>query len=274
MLPILGDTLKRALQSAGTRPDQVAKVVIDSTNPRVNREFLGIAKVKPEQTADDFTNGVGRAGTAHVGLMLAKVLDGAAPGDRIAVVCGADGADALVLEVTDRIAKGRPRRSVDRWLASKRNDLAYNTYLKWRGILPFEPPRRPDPDRPAGPPMQRSEHWKFGFIGGRCTACGAANLPPQRVCVMCGAVDQMAEEPYADADCKIATYTFDYLAYSMQPPVVAAVVDFAKGGRINCQLTDVDPQQVAIGNELEMTFRKMYTAGGVHNYFWKARPKR
>jgi uncharacterized OB-fold protein len=176
--------------------------------------------------------------------------------------------------VTDKIAKGRPRHTVDRWLGSKRNDLGYNTYLKWRGILPFEPPRRPDPDRPAGPPMQRSEHWKFGFIGGRCTSCGAANLPPQRVCVMCGAVDQMAEEAYADADCKIATYTLDYLAYSMQPPVVAAVVDFAKGGRINCQLTDVDPQQVAIGDELEMTFRKMYTAGGVHNYFWKARPKR
>ena len=274
MLPIMADTLKRALQSAGLKPDQISKVIVDSTNPRVNREFLGLAKVKPEQAADDFASGIGRTGVAHVGLMLAKALDDAAPGDRIAVVCGADGADALVFEVTDQIAKGRPRHSVDRWLGSKRNDLAYNTYLKWRGILPFEPPRRPDPDRPAGPPMQRSEHWKFGFIGGRCTACGAANLPPQRVCVMCGAIDQMAEEPYADADCKVATYTLDYLAYSMQPPVVAAVVDFAKGGRINCQLTDVDPKQVAIGDELEMTFRKMYTAGGVHNYFWKARPKR
>jgi uncharacterized OB-fold protein len=52
------------------------------------------------------------------------------------------------------------------------------------------------------------------------------------------------------------------------------VVDFEKGGRINCQLTDVDPDAVAIGDELEMTFRKMYSADGVHNYFWKARPLR
>ena len=274
MLPILGDTLKRAIQAAGLKPDQISKVLVDSTNPRVNREFLGMAKVKPEQAADDFSASLGRAGAAHIGVMLAKALDDAAPGDKIAVLCGADGADAIVLEVTDKIAAGRPRHSVDRWIKSKRNDLAYNTYLKWRGILPFEPPRRPDPDRPAGPPMQRSETWKFGFVGGRCTSCGAANLPPQRVCVMCGAIDQMADEHYSDADCKIATYTLDYLAYSMQPPVVAAVVDFAKGGRINCQMTDVDPNQVAIGNELEMTFRKMYTAGGVHNYFWKARPKR
>ena len=91
---------------------------------------------------------------------------------------------------------------------------------------------------------------------------------------MCGAVDQMEDEPFADAPCKIATYTIDHLAYSLQPPVIAAVVEFEKGGRINCQLTDVDPDAVAIGDELEMTFRRMYTAQGVHNYFWKARPQR
>ncbi len=30
------------------------------------------------------------------------------------------------------------------------------SYLKWREILPTEPPRRPDPERPAGPPMLRA----------------------------------------------------------------------------------------------------------------------
>ncbi len=57
----------------------------------------------------------------------------------------ADGCDALVLEVTDRIAAGRPAHAVDAWIASKRDDLAYTTSLKWRGVLPFEPPRRPEP---------------------------------------------------------------------------------------------------------------------------------
>ena len=68
---------------------------------------------------------------------------------------GADGADAAVFEVTEQIAEGRPRHAVDTWIESKRNDLAANTYHKWRGVLPFEPPRRPDPDRPAAPPMRR-----------------------------------------------------------------------------------------------------------------------
>ena len=55
--------------------------------------------------------------------------------------------------------------------------------------------------------------------------------------------------------------------------MVAAVVDFDGGGRIQCELTDVDPASVAIGDRVAMTFRRLYTtADGVHNYFWKARP--
>src|SRR5262249_30647583 len=86
--------------------------------------------------------------------LLARALDGAKAGDRILVVCEADGADALVFEATPAIKDMPPVRAVDRWIASKRNDLAYNTYLKWRGVLPFEPPRRPDPERPAAPPRR------------------------------------------------------------------------------------------------------------------------
>jgi uncharacterized OB-fold protein len=186
----------------------------------------------------------------------------------------ADGCDVAVFEVTDRIARGRPQRSVDAWIASKRSDLPYNAYLRWRGILPFEPPRRPDPPRPAAPPMHRHAHWKLGFVGSRCTACGAGQLPPQRVCSACGALDQMREEPFSERLCRVTTYTVDHLAWSLQPPVVAAVLDFEGGGRLACELTDVDPAAVAIGNELEMTFRRLYTGQGVHNYFWKARPRR
>ena len=38
--------------------------------------------------------------------------------------------------------------------------------------------------------------------------------------------------------------------------------------------TDVEPDKVAIGDPLEMTFRRLFTADGIHNYFWKARPAR
>ncbi len=72
----------------------------------------------------------------------------------------------------------------------------------------------------------------------------------------------------------IATFTVDRLVYSPSPPVVFAVVDFDDGGRFPVELTDVDPEAVAIGDRVEMTFRRMFTADGLHNYFWKARPVR
>src|SRR3989454_942067 len=120
----------------------------------------------------------------------------------------------------------------------------------------------------------RAEAWKFAFTGSRCQACGARHLPPQRVCVKCHAVDRMAPERLADVPATIATFTVDRLAYSLSPPVVAAVIDFEGGGRFQCELTDVDPGAVRIGDRVEMTFRRLLTAGSVHNYFWKARPIR
>ncbi|HVP30915.1 MAG TPA: OB-fold domain-containing protein [Myxococcota bacterium] len=274
LTPLLRDAATAALKSAGLQPADLSAIVVDATNERAATALPKLLGVKAEQVADTLALSVGRSGCAAAGLALAHALDRAKPGDRILVVVGADGADAAVLEVTERIAGARPLRSVARWLEAKRNDLPYQSYLKWRGVLPFEPPRRPDPDRPAAPPMHRAERWKYGFVGSRCTACGAANLPPQRVCVACGAVDQMKPEPFADGQCRIATYTLDRLAYSLQPPVIAAVVDFEQGGRMQCELTDVEPSKVAIGDQLEMTFRRLFTVQGVHNYFWKARPKR
>jgi uncharacterized OB-fold protein len=84
----------------------------------------------------------------------------------------------------------------------------------------------------------------------------------------------MQPERLADVPATIATFTVDRLAYSLSPPVVAAVIDFEGGGRFQCELTDVDPASVAIGQKVEMTFRRLFTADGIHNYFWKARPIR
>jgi len=89
-----------------------------------------------------------------------------------------------------------------------------------------------------------------------------------------GAVDDMTPVPMADVPGTIVTYTIDRLAYSQSPPVVFAVVDFDGGGRLPIELTDVDVDEVSIGGRVEMTFRRLFTADGIHNYFWKARPVR
>jgi uncharacterized OB-fold protein len=82
----------------------------------------------------------------------------------------------------------------------------------------------------------------------------------------------MEEVRMADVPGTVATFTVDRLAYSLSPPVVAAIIDFDGGGRFQCELTDVDPAAVKIGDRVQMSFRRMYTTDGIHNYFWKAKP--
>jgi hydroxymethylglutaryl-CoA synthase len=271
--PLLAKVVQDVLGKAKCAPGDLAKIIVDTPNPRSAAEFLRALKVDPSKIGDDFALTVGQAGAAHPGLMLTGVLPQLKPGDRVLIASVADGADAMVLRATPAVASFKPVRSIGQQIESK-GDVTYGNYLKWREILPTEPPRRPDPDRPAGPPMLRAEQWKFGFVGTRCTACGTPQLPPQRVCVKCRAFDKMEAYPFADRTARIATYAIDRLAFSLNPPTVNVVIDFEGGGRFLCEMTDCEPEKVAIGQEVEMTFRRLFTADGVHNYFWKARPRR
>jgi hydroxymethylglutaryl-CoA synthase len=75
----------------------------------------------------------------------------------------------------------------------------------------------------------------------------------------------------SDAVGTIATFTVDRVAYSPSPPIVFAVVDFDGGGRLPLELTDCDADEVAIGARVEMTFRRLFSADGIPDYFWKGR---
>jgi 3-hydroxy-3-methylglutaryl CoA synthase len=269
-LPHVGRAAAAALAAAGVAPDAVDHLIVTGTHPRAAGAFARMSRAKPEVLVNDLSATVGNTGAAHPGLLLAAALDAARPGAVIALIVLADGADVLVFRATEALAGHRSRPSVAEQAAAGR-EVAYADFLTWRGMLRRQGPRRPDPSQPAAPPALRSEAWKFGFTGSRCRKCGTRHLPPQRVCAGCGATDQMEPERLADTPGTIATFTVDRLAYSPSPPVVAAVVDFDGGGRYRCELTDVDPAAVAIGGRVEMTFRRLFESGGVHNYFWKAR---
>jgi hydroxymethylglutaryl-CoA synthase len=271
--PLFEKAVSTVLERASAKPADLARVILDAPNPRAADEFARALRLDPAKLGDTLALTVGQTGAAHSGLMLTGALQSCKPGDRILIVCVADGADAIILRVTPAAAVFRPIHSVGRMIESK-GEVSYGSYLKWREILPTEPPRRPDPERPAAPPMLRAEKWKYGLTGSRCTACGTPQLPPQRVCVKCRARDKMEPYQFADRAGRIATYAFDRLAYSLNPPVINVVVDFDGGGRFLCEMTDCEPDKVAIGDEVEMTFRRLFTADGIHNYFWKARPKR
>lgn len=265
-LPLIQDAAGRAMAAAGIEsPD---RVVVASPHARAARTA---AKAFGDVAADRIEPLAGNLGAAHAGVALTDALDRAEPGEHVLVVSGADGADALVLRMTEAIAR-RPRGAGALDQFEQAANVDYASYLTWRGFLEREPPRRPDPSRPQGPPAARAAEWKYGFVGTRCTECGRVHVPPQRVCAGCGAVDRTEPAPLSERHGTVATFTIDRLAYSLSPPTVSAAVDFDGGGRFSCELTDCRPDEVGVGTRVEMTFRRMYSAETVHNYFWKARP--
>ncbi len=155
-----------------------------------------------------------------------------------------------------------------------RAEVAYGKFFAWRDWVTLEPPRRPEPGRISGAISGRREDWKYGFVGSKDRSSGALHLPPARVSMVGGAQDDMEAAPMADHVGTIATFTIDKIAYSPSPPIVFAVVDFDGGGRTAVELCDVNADDLKMGDRVEMTFRRLFTADSIHNYFWKARPVR
>jgi hydroxymethylglutaryl-CoA synthase len=277
-VPLARDAFADALKDAGITESDIDHAIVVGLHARAVKAATGALGVAAEGVAPHQTGAVGNLGAAQAGLALADVLERSAPGQIIVVLSLADGADALVLRTTDALPAAQAARqaaglqSVAEQVVSGRDDLSYAAFLTWRGQLHREPPRRPDPERPGAPIVHRSEAWKYAFAASRCLVCGFRHLPPTRVCLECRAIDQMQPERLADVGGTVATFTIDHLAFSLSPPVVGVIVDFDGGGRYRCEMTDVSVADLAIGGRVEMTFRRIYTALGVHNYFWKARP--
>ena len=271
-LPLVTEAAEAAFKQCGLEPTDVDAVVTAGLHSRALRGTARAAGVGDVAAVDDLRGVIGNTGTPHAGLVLASALDQADPGQTIMVIHLADGVDVGFYRTTDAITDYQVAAPVAAQVEAGNDGLDYNQFLTWRGFLDREPPRRPDPVPPAAPPSFRSERWKYAFVGSKDHSTGAVHLPPQRVSVKGGAVDEMEPIPMADVPATVVTFTIDRLAYSLSPPVIAVVIDFDGGGRFQCQLTDVDPDTVAIGDRVSMTFRRLGTANGVHNYFWKARP--
>jgi hydroxymethylglutaryl-CoA synthase len=278
LVPLARACFADALDAAGVSSGDVDHLVVTGLHARATAAVRSSLGVPSERLVADESAVVGNLGAAQAAWSLALALERADPGQVIVVLTVGDGADAQVLRTTADLPQVRDGRiaaglaSLDELAASGRSDLPYAVFLSWRGQLRREPPRRPDPERPDAPAMRRNELWKFGFAASRCTACGFVHLPPTRVCLSCHSVDKMEPQRLADVRGTVATYTVDHLAFSLSPPLVGAVIDFDGGGRYRGEMTDVDPDTLTIGTRVEMTFRRFYTAQGVHNYFWKARP--
>ena len=269
-VPLAIEAWNAALKDAGVEAGQIDKACVSGTHGRAVRVAAGKLGLKPEALADDLNATVGNAGAAQVGLGLARVLEDAKPGQLVALAVLADGADVLIFRVTEAITSFHSVRPLSTQIANG-GSLPYGKFLSWRGVVNVEPPRRPEPNRTSSTAAYRREEWKYAFVGSRDETTGIVHMPPARIGIKGGVEGDMVPAAMADVGGTVLTFTVDKLAYSPSPPIVFAVVDFDGGGRMPIELTDCDPTDVTIGARVEMTFRRLFAADDIHNYFWKAR---
>ena len=281
---VLEKGIKGLLKEYNMKASDFAKVVYDTTlESRRHPQMAKQLKLEDKQVQDPIFDTVGNTGSAHAMLMLVAALEEAKPGDKILWASYSNGVDAFILQVTPEIEKLAPRRGFKKHLANKRMLENNDRYLRWRKIVPLEKSRRSEQTPTSIAHLHRDSKIALAMYGVKCKACGTPQFSqggsygyftPLRVCVDCQAVDQMEPYKFSDKIGKIFTFTEDRLADSNDPPTTVNVVDFIGGGRALFDMTDRGGQELKVGMEVEMTFRKLYVDRGFHQYFWKTRPIR
>lgn len=265
------------LKKQGLAPADFAQVAMTAPN---GRQLSATAKKlgfdEETQVRDALHAAVGDTGSALALMSLVQSLERAKGGDKILLVSYGNGCDTAILEVTDRIGSMSGKRGIQKHLTAKAMLPSYMKYLRWRELVTIQPPARPTLEaRTPSPVAQwREVPWELRLTGTKCTVCGTPQYPPQRVCVECHAKDQMVPYNFQDVPAKAFSFSHDYVVETTDAPVTVTFVDFEGGGRLMCDMTDRDPASVTVGIPLEMTFRRLYSAGGIHNYWWKCQPVR
>jgi 3-hydroxy-3-methylglutaryl CoA synthase len=269
----LGPRLIRdILATAGCESGAVRHFVMPAAAAVAKRlaESAGIAAAKRDESV---FAGCGDTGAALPLMLLAAALESAAPGDLILAVGMGQGADALLLRAERGVREAPPVLS--NALMRRREESSYVRYLSHRGLLEVDFGMRAERDqRTAHSVAYRKRDALSGFTGGRCEACGTVQFPRSRVCVNpeCRALDRQVPHGFADSLGRVKTFTEDWQAYAARPPYVYGNVEFAEGGNLFMEFTDIEPGELKVNDALRFVYRVKDEdrMRGFRRYFWKA----
>ena len=128
----------------------------------------------------------------------------------------------------------------------------------------------------------RSIPETYNLIGKKCTECNSLYFPVREVCKSCG--NHRLENHRFKGKGKIETFTIirtpsmdsdkeNIEVAARDIPYVMAIVSLEEGPRLTTQIVDCAPDQVKIGQQVELVFRKIKEQGkkGVIQYGYKFR---
>ena len=274
-VPYMTNAINDVLKKAKVTVKDISKAVISSPDKSMQGDIVKAFKLDPKiQVQDLMLDSIGNTGCAHVPMILVAALENAKAGDKILAASYADGADAIVFKVTDKISKMADRRGIKGYLKSKVMLPNYGKYMRFRDLMEWEHDLFME-RRMALAEVWRHRTFYLRFYGVKCGKCGHIMLPHPNVCIYCQADEKFFEKvPMADKRGSLVTYSMDVRSRALDNPNVLAAVNFHGGGRFFSQMTDRDPDKLKVGMEMELTFRRIHDALHIHNYFWKCRPVR
>ena len=253
------------LERAGVRPDEIAKAAIASPDGRAQLSVAKALGVAADRVEDVRLKDIGLTGAAMPILLLAQALDRAQAGDVILVLGYGDGADGFLLRVTEEVT---------RWpqplLKPHRRTIEYPSYQVYRKLRDFLRAEAGGAEI-SNVLWEREEAQNVRLHATLCPRCETVQFPITRVCVSCRNSEGLVEKPLARTG-QVFTFNKDYLYDAPTQPTVMAVVDVEGGGRLLCQMTDVDEREVEIGIRVELVLRRMREGAAMHHYYWKCRP--
>lgn len=127
----------------------------------------------------------------------------------------------------------------------------------------------------AVPRFWREIPNRYNLVGARCGNCNKILFPPRYICPFCRRMGKL--EPYRlKRQGKVISYTVIHVAaegFEDQVPYVLAIIELEDGPRLTAQITDCNPDEIKIGDEVEIIFRRMgeESKDGVIYYGFKGR---
>ncbi len=124
-------------------------------------------------------------------------------------------------------------------------------------------------------------HWRkfkerYQFIGSKCGHCGEHFYPKREICPKCRRTGKMEHVQFSGIG-KVYSYTIIRTppeGFKAYVPYVIAIVELEEGTKVLSQVVDCKPEDVTIGMDLHMCFRKIRSEhdSGLVLYGFKFKP--
>ncbi|MFW9875356.1 MAG: OB-fold domain-containing protein [Candidatus Thorarchaeota archaeon] len=246
-------------------------------NPRTHGRISKIMKFNQGVAQNGLFFQIGDLGTPMPFMLLISAMKRPKEDAKVILAGFGDGADAFLMHFKDR--KGLRDLSKNHMgLSGHQKTMQtlenYTIYIENKKLLNKDRYVR----KSSAVTMWRETPTVYKMYGNKCKNCGTVQYPSTfRSCIVCRADDQMELVKLALKG-TVFTYTLDHLVGGtyMDTPIPRCVIDLDGGGRVLLNMTEIEKpeENVKIGMEVELTFRKEHEGADFKNYYWKCRPVR